>query len=114
MTENYTPPEGISPTEEVKADPKRPYKAVAAFVLTLLGLLWASLEGRDNLDNMSLMEWLAIVVPVILTTGTVYGITNPKVIVPARRDDRGAVDALMVILVVVAVLILLAVLGFLR
>jgi hypothetical protein len=55
----------------------KPYKAVAAFVLTVLGLLWASLEGRDSLSNMTLMEWLAIIVPVILTTGTVYQVTNP-------------------------------------
>lgn len=55
----------------------KPYKAVAAFVLTILGLLWASLAGKDTLDDMTLMEWLSIIVPVILTTGAVYGITNP-------------------------------------
>lgn len=55
----------------------KPYKAYAAFVLTVLGLLWAALEGRDSLDNMTLMEWLSIIVPVILTTGAVYGIRNP-------------------------------------
>lgn len=61
----------------IEADPKRPYKAVAAFFLTVLGLLWASLAGRDSLDNMALMEWLSIIVPTILTTGAVYGIRNP-------------------------------------
>lgn len=58
-------------------DPRRPYKAYAAFVFTLLGLLWASLEGRDTLDTMTLMEWLSVIVPVVLTTGAVYGIGNP-------------------------------------
>lgn len=65
---------------DVVADPKRPYKAVAAFFLTVLGLLWAALAGRDTLDNMSMMEWLSIIVPTILTTGAVYGIPNPKVL----------------------------------
>lgn len=68
---NITPP--------VKDDPRRPYKAIAAFAITVVGLLWASLQGRDNFNNMGTMEWLAIIVPVILTTGAVYGIGNPKV-----------------------------------
>lgn len=63
----------------LEADPRRPYKAVAAFVVTVLGLLWAALEGRDNLGNMTLMEWLSIIVPTILTTAAVYGVRNPKV-----------------------------------
>jgi len=64
-------------TTKVEADPKRPYKAIAAFVLTVLGLLWTSLEGKDDLGNMTVMEWLAIIVPTILTTGAVYGVRNP-------------------------------------
>ena len=71
-------------TARVEADPARPYKAIAAFVLTVLGLLWASLEGRDNLADMTVMEWLAIIVPTILTTGAVYGIRNPMTIKETR------------------------------
>lgn len=70
----------------VEADPTRPYKAVAAFVLTVLGLLWAALEGRDSLGDMSVMEWASIVVPVILTTGAVYGIRNP---ITVKESSRG-------------------------
>lgn len=80
MTE-FTP----EPVEaKIEADPKRPWKAIAAFVLTVLGLLWASLEGKDDLGNMTVMEWLAIIVPTILTTGAVYGIRNPIAIKETR------------------------------
>ena len=87
MNENYTPPESVTPPEVVVADPKKPYKAYVAFVLTTLGLFWAALQGRDTLDNMSMMEWLSIIIPVILTTGAVYGVENPKVVeTPNRRQ----------------------------
>ena len=69
------------PTPDVEADPRKPYKAIVAFLITLLGTLWAALEGRDTLSNMTLMEWLSIVVPVILATAGVYGVQNPKVTV---------------------------------
>lgn len=64
----------------VEADPKKPYKAYAAFLVTLLGTLWAALEGKDDLSNMTLMEWLTIIVPTLLTTAAVYGIRNPKIV----------------------------------
>lgn len=73
-------PAPVPAPENVEADPKRPYKAYVAFALTLLGTLWAALEGRDTLDNMSLMEWLSIIVPTLLTTGAVYGLRNPKIV----------------------------------
>ena len=57
--------------------PTKPYKSVAAFLVTLLGTLWASLEGRDTLSSMSLMEWLSIIVPTLLSTAAVYQVTNP-------------------------------------
>lgn len=68
----------------VEADPRRPYKAIAAFFITVIGLLWANLAGRDSFDNMTTMEWLTIIVPTILATGAVYGIENPMV----RKVDR--------------------------
>lgn len=72
MTEHNAPP-----AVQVEADPRKPYKAVAAFVVTVLGLLWAALEGRDSLSNMTVMEWLSIIVPTVLTTAAVYGVRNP-------------------------------------
>ena len=70
------------PPNLVKADPAKPYKAYIGAFVTFLGLLWASLEGRDNLGNMTAMEWAALVIPVILTFSAVYGVTNPKVVDP--------------------------------
>ena len=65
----------------VEADPKRPYKAIFAFVVTVVGALAAALAGKDTFDNMSSMEWFIIVAFVIINTGGVYGIRNPKVTV---------------------------------
>ena len=105
----------LVPLDAVVADPKRPWKAYLAFAGMVIGTVWASLAGRETLDDMTLMEWLSIIVPTILTTIAVYTVENPKVVGPQVRDERGAVDILMVVvLVVLAVLILLAVFGFLR
>jgi hypothetical protein len=66
----------------VVPDPKRPWKAIAGAVVTFLGLLWAALEGKqDRLGSMTLVEWLSVLVPTILTFAAVYGIPNPKVVV---------------------------------
>jgi hypothetical protein len=70
----------VPASDAVVADPKRPWKAYAGAFVTLLGLLWAALEGRDDLGNMTVMEWLSIIVPTILTFAAVYGIENPKVV----------------------------------
>lgn len=64
----------------VEADPKRPWKAIAATAVAFLGLLWANLEGhRDNLGNLTLNEWVTIVVPTILAFAATYAVRNPKV-----------------------------------
>lgn len=66
---------------QVVADPKRPYKAIAGAVVTFIGLLWAALEGQqDNLGNMTVQEWISVLVPVVLTFAAVYGIPNPKIV----------------------------------
>lgn len=72
-------------TDQVAADPKKPWKAWIGSLFAFLGLLWASLEGRDTLSNMSVMEWLAIIVPTILTWGAIYITPNPKVLKVGRR-----------------------------
>lgn len=66
-------------TPAVQADPSKPYKAYAGAAVTFLGLLWAALEGRDTLSNMTLMEWLSVIVPAVLTFAAVYGVSNPIV-----------------------------------
>lgn len=57
----------------------KPYKAIAAFVLTFLGTLYATVQGRTDLDTMGWRDWLIIVVASLVTTGAVYGITNPAI-----------------------------------
>lgn len=57
----------------------QPYKAVAAFVLTFLGTLVASVQGRKEFGDLTALEWLIVVTSALVTTGAVYGITNPPV-----------------------------------
>lgn len=63
----------------VEADPRKPYKAIATLVITFLGLLWANLEGHDTWGSLGVQEWVTIVVPTVLATAAVYGIRNPRV-----------------------------------
>lgn len=63
----------------MEADPKRPWKAVAAFVLAFLTALYASLQGRETLDTMSVQEWLIVILGAVVTAGATYMIRNPKV-----------------------------------
>lgn len=57
----------------------KPYKAIAAFLLTFLATLLASIEGRPEIDGLKLLDWAIIVGSALVTSGTVYGITNPPV-----------------------------------
>ena len=59
----------------------KPYKAVAAFVLTFLGTLLASIQGKKEFSDLTALEWLIVLGTALVTTGAVYGITNP----PVRR-----------------------------
>ena len=53
------------------------YKAYAAFFLTFLGALLASVQGRPEVDTLKVIDWLIIFGSAIVTAGSVYGITNP-------------------------------------
>lgn len=68
------------PVGTVEADPRKPYKAIAALVVTFLGLLWANLEGKEQWDTLGFQDWVTIIVPTVLATAAVYGIRNPKVV----------------------------------
>lgn len=59
--------------------PTKPYKAIAAFVLTFIGALVASIQGRPDVDSLKVIDWLIIVGSALVTAGTVYGVTNPPV-----------------------------------
>lgn len=57
----------------------KPYKAIAAFLVTFLGTLWANLNGREDLATMGVVDWITVIVPTLLATAAVYGISNqPK------------------------------------
>lgn len=59
--------------------PTQPYKAIAAFVLTFLGTLLASIQGHKEFSDLTALEWLIVLGTALVTTGAVYGITNPPV-----------------------------------
>lgn len=63
----------------VVADPKRPYKAIAAFVLAFLAALYATIQGRTDLNTMTVQDWLIVVIGAVVTAGGTYLVTNPKV-----------------------------------
>lgn len=55
----------------------QPFKAVGAFVLTFLGALLASVSGKTNFGDLTLFQWCVVVVSALVTSGAVWGITNP-------------------------------------
>lgn len=57
----------------------KPYKAVAAFVLTFIGAFVATVQGKTDLDTMKLIDWCIVVGSALVTAGATYGITNPPV-----------------------------------
>lgn len=57
----------------------KPHKAAAAFVLTFLGTLLASIQGRKQFGELTALEWLIVLGSALVTTAVVYGITNPLV-----------------------------------
>lgn len=58
-------------------DPKRPYKAVAAFVVTFLGTLLASIQGRKEFSELTVLEWLIVIGSALVATAAVFQVTNP-------------------------------------
>lgn len=56
--------------------PTKPYKAIAAFVLTFAGLIIQAISDKAD-TKITSTEWIIIVVGALVTAGTVYGITNP-------------------------------------
>lgn len=63
----------------------KPYKAIAAFILTFAGLvIQAMTSGPDK--PVTVQEWVVIVVGALITTAAVYGITNPAT-KPVGRDS---------------------------
>lgn len=57
--------------------PTKPYKAVAAFVVTFIGTLAATLQGRPELESMKMIDWLIVLGTTLAATAAVYQTTNP-------------------------------------
>lgn len=58
----------------------KPHKAVLAFILTFIGALVATVQGREeSLESMKVLDWLVVVGAALVTAGGVYGIRNPPV-----------------------------------
>ena len=68
-----------------KADPSRPYKALAAFVVPIVATIWANLADQDTWSTLGVEEWLTIIVPPILSALLVYYVPNPQVQVVQKR-----------------------------
>ena len=67
-------------TELVKADPLRPFKALAALVGTFCFALATALADRTELATMTTQEWLLVILGALATSGVTFGVPNPKVL----------------------------------
>lgn len=76
MGEHMAPEPVVVPA---KPDPLRPWKAVAAFVLSFLTALYATVQGRTDLGDMHVSDWLIVVLGALVTAGGTYAISNPHV-----------------------------------
>jgi hypothetical protein len=56
-------------------------KAVVAFVLSFLAALYATVQGRTDLDTMRPIDWVIVVLGAVVTAGGTYMVSND----PNRR-----------------------------
>lgn len=68
----------------MKDDPTRPLKAIAAFVLAFLTALYATVQGRTDLDTMGALDWGIVVLGAVVTAGATYTVANPKIPNPSN------------------------------
>lgn len=62
---------------KVEADPKRPWKAIVAFVLSFVVALSASVAGKETLEGLDVNGWLLIVLGALGTAAGTYLTRNP-------------------------------------
>lgn len=55
----------------------KPYKAIVSFVLAFLTALYATIQGRTDLNTMKVTDWLIVIIGAVVTAGGTYIITNP-------------------------------------
>lgn len=56
------------------------YKTYVAFGVAFLTALVTTIQGRTDLDSMSVQQWLVVVLSALVTAGAVWTVPNtPKV-----------------------------------
>lgn len=60
-------------------DPTKPYKAVVGFILSFATAVFVAVQGREDLETLSTVEWLVIFLGAFVTAAGVYATTNPPV-----------------------------------
>lgn len=55
----------------------KPNKAILSFVLTFLATLLATVQGRTDLDTMSILDWAIVVGSALVAAYGVYKVPNP-------------------------------------
>jgi uncharacterized membrane protein YidH (DUF202 family) len=88
----------------------KPYKAVAAAVLTFLGTLLASIQGRKEFDELTVLEWLIVFGSAAVATLGVYVVDNNPTAY-RRRGDLGQNVLYLALVVLVVLAIVFLVLG---
>lgn len=66
----------MSTTSPAPSAPQTAHKAYIAAVIAALTTLVASIQGRPELDTLSVVDWLIIVVSAVLAGLTVYAVPN--------------------------------------
>lgn len=54
----------------------KPYKAVAAFLLTFLTALLALVQDKTEFSDLTPLQWVIAIVSALATAGVVYGVNN--------------------------------------
>lgn len=55
----------------------KPHKAVYAFIMTFVGALLATVQGRTDVDSMKAVDWIIVIGSALVVAGGVYQVNNP-------------------------------------
>lgn len=55
----------------------KPYKAVAAFVVTFVSTLLVSIQDKTEFTDLSVLQWVVVVLSSLVSAAVVFGVTNP-------------------------------------
>lgn len=57
--------------------PTKPYKAIAAFLITFVGAVLVSIQDKTEFSDLRPLQWLVVLGFALVNTAAVYQITNP-------------------------------------